>query len=221
MAEAEHMLLYLDALTWTSAAAPQLEEHVTMAKRRGVHVLLAHEMPSLASSAKSARSPTRGRCELRGCEFSSFFETTPQSLLLSNLYAEVAVPLKPHVLRATSMVLLARALAASRPQEMPAEVVTRDFAAISVAAATRFGDLIRGNRNTSNEGPLPKDSSRALTLQNPSSDLGRAGVRVLRPRVLGWLRRKGSEQQEVARGLSLGKAAKENESKVPSMPSRV
>ena len=70
MGDAERMLLYLDAQTWSSADSDRLATHVAKAKERGMHVLLAHEMPE-----HPAIRPSDGP-RLHGCEFSNFFSST-------------------------------------------------------------------------------------------------------------------------------------------------
>lgn len=100
MLECQHFLLYLTSETWTSGDLSQrLVEEIHAAMDRGVHILLAHEMYDLDQESH------------HGCEFGTFFSTTPEELLLSNIYAEVAVPLKSGVWRETSMALLAHAMA--------------------------------------------------------------------------------------------------------------
>jgi hypothetical protein len=101
------MLLYLNALTWTSGEeSARLADEVVRARDLGAHVLLAHEMVGI------------GQEERHGCEFSVFFAcadgTTPQELLHSGLYAEVATPLKGGPWRQASMKLIGLALGMGR-----------------------------------------------------------------------------------------------------------
>ena len=68
------------------------------ARDAGIRVILAHEC-----------DPTLG-----GCEFSSFFQTTPQDLIADGLYTRVAVAFHTGQHRAVSLCLLARELGAAR-----------------------------------------------------------------------------------------------------------
>ena len=73
-------------------------EQVRAARAAGIRVILAHEC-----------DPTLG-----GCEFSRFFQTTPQDLIADGLYARVAVAFHTGLHRAVSLCLLARELGAVR-----------------------------------------------------------------------------------------------------------
>lgn len=108
----EHMALYLTGRTWTSGdAAVALAHEVALAMRRGVHILLLHEMPGEEQAAR------------HGCEFSTFFASrpgpsghlprigTPPNLLQAGLYSQIAVPLKGAEYRKVSMALVATGLA--------------------------------------------------------------------------------------------------------------
>jgi hypothetical protein len=55
----DHMLLLLDKRTWTWTSGEdtaQLVEHIHLAMRKGVHILCAHEFPSMVG-------PPRNECE--------------------------------------------------------------------------------------------------------------------------------------------------------------
>ena len=102
--QCEHMLLYLDAQTWTRReGSAVLATEVSEAMDAGVHILLAHEMPSSC-----------GQSTHFGCEFGAFFShpdgSTPAGLLKRGIYSEIAVPLKGGPWREASMALLASAL---------------------------------------------------------------------------------------------------------------
>lgn len=104
LAECEHMLLYLTALTWTSGEqSTQLAKEVAQAMDLGVHILLAHEM--VGSGDQMAR---------HGCEFATFFScedgATPEKLLHKGIYSEIAVALKGGRWREASMALLGASL---------------------------------------------------------------------------------------------------------------
>ena len=79
-----------------------LSQEVHRAMDLGVHVILAHEMPSEVGG-QEARF---------GVEFGAFFYngdagTTPDSLLRRKIYSEIALPLRGGAWRDTSMTLLA------------------------------------------------------------------------------------------------------------------
>ena len=95
-----HMLVYLNALTWTNGeTSAAFANEVKQAMEAGAHVLLAHEM--MGVGGQEAR---------HGCEFDSFFTTTPQDLLQADIYSMVAIALKGGAWREASMVMVAMAL---------------------------------------------------------------------------------------------------------------
>jgi hypothetical protein len=105
----ECMLVYLTGHTWTSGSrSTQLQQEVQYAMRLGVRLQLAHEM--VGFGGQEARS---------GCEFQSFFSTTPQELLRGGIYNMIAVALKGGAWREVSMVLLAKALAEAPAPHQP------------------------------------------------------------------------------------------------------
>jgi hypothetical protein len=91
-----HMLLYLNAATWTSGVkSSELAREVKMARRFGIHVLLAHEHPSVADQhCHLAALPRRSKAQL-GVAFDSFLNNaegaTPRSLVDAGIYNEIAV----------------------------------------------------------------------------------------------------------------------------------
>ena len=100
----DHMLLYLNAHTWTSGdTSAALAKEVGEALDSGVHIVLAHEMPGTISEED-------GRY---GVDFGSFFVcdqgATPETLLKRNVYADIAVPLQGSIWRKVSMVMLGAA----------------------------------------------------------------------------------------------------------------
>ena len=104
LAECDHMLLYLNALTWTSGEAScDLAAEIAVAMSAGVPVLLAHEMPGIG-----------GQAARHGVAFGTFFasDATPMALLKAGIYSSIAVALKGGEWREASMVMMADALAA-------------------------------------------------------------------------------------------------------------
>ena len=83
---------------------------VAEAMRRGVHLLLLHEMPG--GEEQAAR---------HGVEFGTFFAPppvgTPPHLVTANVYGQIAVALKGGEYRKVSMALFAQALADGAPDE--------------------------------------------------------------------------------------------------------
>ena len=83
--DATHMLLYLNQETWSDE---RLAEQVKKARADKLKIVMAHE-----------NDPDRG-----GCEFSKFFETTPQELIAGGLYsgdlARACYPGRHHEVRA-------------------------------------------------------------------------------------------------------------------------
>ena len=85
--DATHMLLYLNEETWSDE---RLAEQVKKARADKLKIVMAHE-----------NDLDRG-----GCEFSKFFETTPQELIAGGLYngdlARACYPGRHHEVRACS-----------------------------------------------------------------------------------------------------------------------
>ena len=100
----DHMLLYLNSKTWSSGnVSTTFVAEVMKALGDGVSLVLAHEPPTLDDEIQHKK---------HGCEFSTFFKTTPRGLLNLNVYGKVAVPLRQmssH--RPTALALLVEAIA--------------------------------------------------------------------------------------------------------------
>ena len=73
---ATHMLLYLCEATWSD---DRLAEQVERVREGGLPIVMAHE-----------NDPDRN-----GCAFARFFETTPQELVASGIYRDLAVACFP------------------------------------------------------------------------------------------------------------------------------
>ena len=73
---ATHMLLYLCEATWSD---DRLAEQVERVREGGLPIVMAHE-----------NDPDRD-----GCAFARFFETTPQELVASGIYRDLAVACFP------------------------------------------------------------------------------------------------------------------------------
>ena len=115
----EHMLVLLDARTWTSGKDTfHLGEHIEAALRSGVHLCCVHEFPSLLGSPRHASA------------FLLIKDATPPHLCgedgPANLYNEIAIALLSDEWRKPGLVALATKLASSpadrRPQACDAKM---------------------------------------------------------------------------------------------------
>ena len=131
----EHMLVLLDANTWTRGAiSVEFAKEVKAALKNNIILLLAHERPNLLEedADDSQRAPT---------PFERFFScadgTTPLNLLKCGIYNSVAVPLSGGRLRPTSLVM--PGLARCGPMETACSADLRSALAIlQVARAAEF-----------------------------------------------------------------------------------
>jgi len=110
--QCDHMLMLLDARTYTSGEdTAKLIEHVHAAMRAGVHINCIHEFPSVVG-------PPRHECE-----FGRMFDDdwTPAHLTggPTNLYKEIAFALKGVEWRQPGLVAVASKLAASAGPHKP------------------------------------------------------------------------------------------------------
>lgn len=114
LAACEHMVIYLNSLTWTSGeTSAAFAAEVRRAMSLKCKLLLAHEMIGLSKTQNVNRY---------GCEFASFFAcergATPGDLIGRGIYAQIAVALKGGAWREPSLVTLGAALEAP-PFESP------------------------------------------------------------------------------------------------------
>ena len=119
LAECDHMLVLLDARTWTSGeTTAKLVEHIHQAMRTGVHICCVHEFPSVVG-------PPRHECEF-GLMFGD--DWTPAHLTSgpTNLYKEIALALKSVEWRQPGLVALASKLVGSAAPHQPIDVVVPD-----------------------------------------------------------------------------------------------
>ena len=146
-------------ITPLQPAVPLHTEQVRAARAAGIRVILAHEC-----------DPTLG-----GCEFSSFFQTTPQDLIADGLYARVAVAFHTGQHRAVSLCLLARELGAARYRTKWA-LKSRGHAAVDAANLHPSTALVfsRNSSGASSRAALPVEAehlSRASScLESPFED---------------------------------------------------
>jgi len=142
VAQCDHMLLYLNAETWTRGEVSSgLADEVRIALDKEVHLLLAHEMPGLG-----------GQEERLCCEFGQFFAnpsgSTPTDLLKRGIYSEVAVPLKGGAWREASFMMLHKALSKTEEDDDPVlhmrEAFARRVGAFSSSHFKDTGKLFKG-----------------------------------------------------------------------------
>lgn len=93
---ATHMLLYLCTETFLGSAGDVLAQEVREARRLGLPIVMVHEC-----------DPKRN-----GCPFSLFFRTTPEDLIIGNLYGAIANAFHTEPHRQISMANVAKALGA-------------------------------------------------------------------------------------------------------------
>ena len=94
--EATHMVLYLNEQTFVSEAGEILAHELREARVAGLPIEMLHEC-----------DPARG-----GCEFATFFSTTPEDLIVDGLYTKIATALQPGPHREVSFAQVARSLGA-------------------------------------------------------------------------------------------------------------
>ena len=136
----DHMLVLLDARTWTSGEdTAKLVEHIHEAMRLGVHVNCVHEYPAVIG-------PPRHTCDF-GLMFND--DWTPAHLTSgpTNLYKEIALALTGMEWRKPGLVALAAKIAGSAHAHKPIDVkVPATYEALSgpnphLAAANFFNEI--------------------------------------------------------------------------------
>ena len=111
-----HFLLYLNELTYAGEVGEALAQEVRDAHTAGLPIAMIHE-----------NDEARG-----GCEFGTFFQTTPQDLVESGLYRALAIAfVSGDAHRRVSRALLAKAMGA----EVPVKAVVRAMVAEATATA--------------------------------------------------------------------------------------
>ena len=127
------MLLYLNKDTW--AAQPSVLEHDVRATHSFAHGLGANlvrmasnmrELHRMGSSLNKREVGSASAAKIRivlvheadpskgGCEFGTFFGTTPQGLIDEGIYKEIAIALHTPPHRSISLTLVAQALGATK-----------------------------------------------------------------------------------------------------------
>jgi len=106
MSLCDHMLVYLNALTWTHNPEPFAAE-IREAMRVGLHLQPCHEYPSVADSGSVRQA----------LEFKQIIEATPADLTQSptNIFSQIAIALKGGELREPGLANLAVRLAVRVP----------------------------------------------------------------------------------------------------------
>ena len=85
-----HFLLYLSHATFVGEPGEGLAEEVRKARKSGFPMVLLHE----------------NDMDNGGCEFSRFFETTPQDLIADGLYSALATAFYPEPFQSVSIALI-------------------------------------------------------------------------------------------------------------------
>ena len=97
-----HMLLYLNEGTYTQEEGERLADEVRGAMLNNVPLVMVHE-----------NDATKG-----GCEFSTFFRTTPEDLIRDGLYKKLALAAMPPPLRDVSLALIAKEFGATTQKNL-------------------------------------------------------------------------------------------------------
>ncbi|EOD27539.1 hypothetical protein EMIHUDRAFT_468827 [Emiliania huxleyi CCMP1516] len=149
--DATHMLLYLNEHSFSDE---RLAEQVTQARQDRLPIVMAHE-----------NDP-----DLGGCEFSKFFETTPQELIAGGLYKDLARSCFPGRHREVSLVLLAQGLGAT-PVKSSAGLRSSIVRRASTAFRSLGGLRLRASeRSTSGEAEAVASASAASASTSASAE---------------------------------------------------
>jgi len=113
--ECDHMLILLDARTWTSGTdTARLTVQIHKAMRLGVHIVCVHEQPAVVGPPRFA------------CDFELMFNEDWTPAHLTNgatcLYKDLDISLKPEEWRQPGLVALAAKLATSAGEHKPIKV---------------------------------------------------------------------------------------------------
>ena len=111
--ESAFMLLYLNDKTWVEQGeALERDVRAARAGQPGVKIVMVHENDRVKG----------------GCEFGTFFGTTPQSLINEGIYKEIAIALHTPPHRAVSLALVAQALGATKVKAKQRQATTSTLA---------------------------------------------------------------------------------------------
>jgi len=133
----DHMLVYLNASTWTHEAE-EFAGEIREAMRVGLHLQLCHEFPSVLDVA-SARG---------ALEFKSIMHATPSDLK-TNLYSQIAIPIKGGALREVGLASLAERVAQrSKTTDGGASVRAIGLGKAMAGLLSRVGTLDSSNART-------------------------------------------------------------------------
>ena len=142
---ATHFVLYLNQHTFLGEEGQKLVNEVKRAMRAKLPLLLLHE-----------NDPNLG-----GCEFSTFFKSTPEQLIRKGIYKTIAVALHTEPHRKVSLSLAAKALGATHTTFVLHHV---NDASISSLMKTITGEGASGrisiSQGASEEGAADKDIKR-------------------------------------------------------------
>ena len=183
-AQATHFLLYLNQRTYMGPEGEAFATQVQDAQKAGMQIVMIHE-----------NDPVR-----KGCDFATFFQTTPPDLIAAGLYKALAIAFvsgEGH--RMVSRALLAKALGAKGSKRgmqdvlEAAEAEASDAAQNAVGAAGAVGEWVSGGIG----GALRTTSPAALRRQLSSSKfLPRIRFRKKRPPTVAGVDGGASKQEQ-------------------------
>jgi hypothetical protein len=158
-------MLYLNQQTWLGAEGGKLADQVRAARAEDITVILVHECDPM----------------LGGCEFGSFFQTTPQDLISDGLYARIAVAFHTGQHRAVSLCMLAREINAVNYNSihkfcMEAKLRLTGSASRNRSTSKMVSHFIEAeNGRASSRSSLPLPAQRACLFEDhPNEEEGQA-----------------------------------------------
>jgi len=155
LAKCDHMLVYLNALTWTHSPE-ELAAEIREAGRVGLHLQPCHEFPSVVDTDSSRHA----------LEFKQVMDSTPADLKKwpTNIYSQIAISLKGGELREPGLANLAARLAVRIPLKpaavesvrVPLKPATVESAAVGRLSRGRSLRLLLQSRRTSQTPRKPR-----------------------------------------------------------------
>ena len=122
--DATHFVLYLSAQTWVGAAGQLLATEVRDARAAAMPIVMIHATPDNDN----------------GCEFGTFFSSTPGDLIQDGLYKALALAYYPPPFRHVSACLVALALGA-----VPSSKAGFKKPLVSMRSASHLGKKASGS----------------------------------------------------------------------------
>jgi len=169
---ATHFVLYLSTKTFTGEAGLRFAEQVRQMRKQNVPCLMIHE-----------NDPERN-----GCEFGTFFTTTPQDLIDNGIYSALAVNFSWGVHRQVSLGIAAKAIGAVKQKKHSLRAQYKSRLQRQMRDAHKRAQQCRGQTAavsscTSADEPPPSPTDTTLDAKSeadaapsPDSDSGTAGT---------------------------------------------